>query len=126
MNYETFGEYQSQESGIFDFMRHLPEAVFASTDFEFLTPKEVVKKHQPVAPLHVPFPISWADEERDITGWLGNELQAEAFEELYKIQKRVKRINDPVLNEDYKRLQASDHFYYMGTKLFSSGRFSSS
>ncbi len=123
MNYETFGEYQSQESGIFDFMRHLPEAVFASTDFEFLTPKEVVKKHQPVAPLHVPFPISWADEERDITGWLGNELQAEAFEELYKIQKRVKRINDPVLNEDYKRLQASDHFYYMGTKLFSDGDF---
>lgn len=57
MNYETFGEYQSQESGIFDFMRHLPEAVFTSTDFEFLTPKEVVKKHQPVAPLHVPFPI---------------------------------------------------------------------
>ena len=70
-------------------------------------------------PLHVPYPISWADEEKDITGWLGNELQNEAFEELFKIQPKVKALNDPALNEDYSRLQASDHFYYMRTKLFS-------
>ena len=78
-----------------------------------------MKKHQPVAPLHVPYPISWADEEKDITGWLGNELQNEAFEELFKIQPKVEALNDPELNEDYSRLQASDHFYYMRTKLFS-------
>lgn len=123
MNYETFGEYELASTGIFDFLRHLPECIFTMTDFEFLTPKEVVRKHQPVAPLHVPYPISWADEERDITGWLGNELQMEAFEELYKVQHEVRAIDDPRLNEDYSRLQASDHFYYMGTKLFSDGDF---
>ena len=119
MNYETFGENQLAETGIFEFMRSLPEFIFSTTDFEFLTPSEAVKKHQPVAPLHVPYPISWADEEKDITGWLGNELQNEAFEELFKIQPKVEALNDPELNEDYSRLQASDHFYYMRTKLFS-------
>ena len=119
MNYETFGENQLAETGIFEFMRSLPEYIFSTTDFEFLTPGEAVKKHQPVAPLHVPYPISWADEEKDITGWLGNELQNEAFEELFKIQPKVEALNDPELNEDYSRLQASDHFYYMRTKLFS-------
>ncbi len=119
MNYETFGENQLAETGIFEFMRSLPEYIFSTTDFEFLTPGEAVKKHQPIAPLHVPYPISWADEEKDITGWLGNELQNEAFEELFKIQPKVKALNDPELNEDYSRLQASDHFYYMRTKLFS-------
>ena len=119
MNYETFGENQLAETGIFEFMRSLPEYIFSTTDFEFLTPSEAVKKHQPVAPLHVPYPISWADEEKDITGWLGHELQNEAFEELFKIQPKVEALNDPELNEDYSRLQASDHFYYMRTKLFS-------
>ena len=119
MNYETFGENQLAETGIFEFMRSLPEYIVSTTDFEFLTPSEAVKKHQPVAPLHVPYPISWADEEKDITGWLGNELQNEAFEELFKIQPKVEALNDPELNEDYSRLQASDHFYYMRTKLFS-------
>ena len=123
MNYETFGEYQTAETGIFDFMRHLPEVIFARTDFEFLTPGEVIKKHQPVAPLHVPYPISWADEERDITSWMGNELQTEAFEELYKVQDKVKRSDDENLKRDYERLQASDHFYYMRTKLFSDNEF---
>jgi len=119
MNYETFGENQLAETGIFEFMRSLPEFIFSTTDFEFLTPSEAVKKHQPVAPLHVPYPISWADEEKDLTGWLGNELQNEAFEELFRIQPKVEALNDPELNEDYSRLQASDHFYYMRTKLFS-------
>ena len=119
MNYETFGEYLTAETGIFNFARHLPRAIFEGTDFEFLTPREVVKKHQAIAPLHVPYPISWADEERDITSWTGNELQEEAFEELYKVQGDVKRFGDEALQKDYKRLQASDHFYYMGTKLFS-------
>jgi len=74
-----------------------------------------------VAPLNVPFAISWADEERDLTAWLGNELQLEAFEELYKVRDKVKAVNDPALNYDYCCLQASDHFYYMCTKLFSDG-----
>lgn len=121
MDYETLGEHQSSDTGIFDFIYNLPEQVLSTGSFEFLTPREVVAKHLPVAPLHVPFAISWADEERDLTAWLGNELQMEAFEELYKIRHKVEALKDPVLNDDYKCLQASDHFYYMCTKLFADG-----
>lgn len=121
MDYETFGEHQSAGTGIFDFLAALPGQVFANSDFEFLTPKEAAVKHQPVAPLHVPYPISWADEERDLTAWLGNELQNEAFEELYKTREKVNALKDEVLIHDYNCLQASDHFYYMCTKLFADG-----
>ena len=115
MDYETLGEHQGGDTGIFDFIAALPAQIFASTNFEFLTPKEAAAKHQPVAPLHVPYPISWADEERDVTAWLGNELQNEAFEELYKMKNKVNALKDPVLTHDFDCLQASDHFYYMCT-----------
>lgn len=121
MDYETFGEHQNAETGIFDFLAALPGQVFSASDFEFLTPKEAAAKHQPVAPLHVPYPISWADEERDLTAWLGNELQNEAFEELYKMRDKVNALKDESLTHDYNCLQASDHFYYMCTKLFADG-----
>lgn len=121
MDYETLGEHQSADTGIFEFIASLPEQVFASTDFEFLTPKEAAAKHQPIAPLHVPYPISWADEERDLTAWLGNELQNEAFEELYKTRTKVNALKNEALSHDFDCLQASDHFYYMSTKLFSDG-----
>ena len=121
MDYETFGEHQNAETGIFDFLAALPGQVFSASDFEFLTPKEAAAKHQPVAPLHVPYPISWADEERDLTAWLGNELQNEAFEELYKVRDKVNALKDESLTHDYNCLQASDHFYYMCTKLFADG-----
>jgi alpha-amylase len=71
--------------------------------------------------LHVPFPISWADEERDTSAWLGNELQNEAFAKLYALEDDVKNTNDPKLLSDFRRLQQSDHFYYMCTKFFSDG-----
>lgn len=121
MDYETFGEHQNAETGIFDFLAALPGQVFSASDFEFLTPREAAAKHQPVAPLHVPYPISWADEERDLTAWLGNELQNEAFEELYKVRDKVNALKDESLTHDYNCLQASDHFYYMCTKLFADG-----
>jgi len=121
MDYETFGEHQQASTGIFQFLRYLPEAILTQTNFEFCTPSEVSKKHQPVAPLHVPFPISWADEERDTTAWLGNELQNEAFNKLYSVEKRVIESNDPHLISDFRNLQESDHFYYMCTKFFSDG-----
>lgn len=121
MDYETLGEHQGAETGIFDFLAALPEQVFALTNFEFLTPREAAAKHQPIAPLHVPYPISWADEERDLTAWLGNELQNEAFEELYKTRTKVYALKNDAILHDFERLQASDHFYYMCTKLFSDG-----
>jgi alpha-amylase len=121
MDYETFGEHQWAETGIFEFLKALPKRVFSNSNFEFLTPAEAAIKHQPIAPLHVPYPISWADEERDLTAWLGNELQDDAFNNLYSLIDKVKTINDPDIQRDWRYLQTSDHFYYMCTKWFSDG-----
>ncbi len=121
MDYETFGEHQWADSGIFEFMRHLPEKVFSHSNFEFKTPSEVAAKLQPVSAVHVPFPISWADEERDLSAWLGNELQDDAFSKLYSLSDMVKECDDADLLKDWKYLQTSDHFYYMCTKWFSDG-----
>ena len=121
MDYETFGEHQKAQSGIFDFMRYLPEAVIADGEFEFVTPSQAVKKHRPVATLDVPDPISWADEERDLTAWLGNELQNDAFKKLYDQTEKLAILNDEALWSDFGHLQESDHFYYMCTKFFSDG-----
>jgi len=121
MNYDTFGERQSAESGVFDFMKALPDAIFSYSNFKFATPSEVADSHQPVAPYNVPYPISWADEERDLTAWLGNELQDEAFDKLYKLESLVNSLNDTEINRDWLYLQTSDHFYYMCTKFFTDG-----
>lgn len=121
MDYETFGEHQNESSGIFDFLEALPSAVLKYDDLEFCTPSEVAQRHQPVAPLHVPFPISWADEERDTSAWLGNELQNEAFHKLYELEKKVAETKNEKLACTFRKLQESDHFYYMCTKFFSDG-----
>lgn len=121
MDYETFGEHQNADTGIFDFMRYLPEAVLADGTFKFRTPAEVVKAHKPVSAVAIPEPVSWADEERDVTAWLGNELQQEAFNKLYGLYEKVALINDPAIANDFGHLQESDHFYYMCTKFFSDG-----
>lgn len=119
MNYDVIGHYNRAESGIFDFLEYFVKNIIENTDYQFLTPKEVVKKHTPKDILPVPFPISWTDEERDITSWLGNELQKEAFNQLFNIQTLVKKKKDTELSDDYSRLQASEHFFHMRTKLFS-------
>ncbi|MBO4586081.1 MAG: glycoside hydrolase family 57 protein [Bacteroidales bacterium] len=121
MDYETFGEHQSADTGIFDFMQALPGAVLADGTFGFVTPAEAVKKHKPVADIDVEDPISWADEERDVTAWLGNELQSEAYQKVYAMKEKLAIVNDPDLYEDWGHLQESDHFYYMCTKFFSDG-----
>ena len=121
MDYETFGEHQRVSTGIFEFFKALPEAVLARTDLQFCTPSEVARKYEPVAALDVPFPISWADEERDTTAWLGNELQNEAFNKLYALSDRVLAAEDESITRDWLKLQESDHFYYMCTKFFSDG-----
>ena len=121
MDYETFGEHQSATSGIFDFMKALPEAVLSDGTFSFVTPSEATKKFKPVGDLDVPDAISWADEERDVTAWLGNELQQEAFNKVYAMTEKLSIVGDPELWEDFGHLQESDHFYYMCTKFFSDG-----
>jgi len=121
MDYETFGEHQWAETGIFNFLRALPNAVFKYSNYTFSTPSEVIEKLDAVGAIHVPYPMSWADEERDLTAWLGNELQDEAFNNLYNLYDRVKEKNDPQIWRDWLYLQTSDHFYYMCTKWFSDG-----
>ena len=121
MDYETFGEHQWAETGIFDFMAALPAKALATKSLKFATPSEVSKKFQPVGVLHSPYPISWADEERDVTAWIGNELQNEAFDKLYKLRDKIRAIDHPDFTYVWNFLQGSDHFYYMATKWFSDG-----
>ena len=121
MDYETFGEHQWRETGIFDFMKALPARVFSHSDFSFNTPSELSEKLQPVSAIHVEDPISWADEERDLTAWLGNDLQDDAFDNLYDLEDLVRQSIDPEIHKDWGYLQSSDHFYYMCTKWFSDG-----
>ena len=122
MDYETFGEHQWVDTGIFEFLKALPETIINHTDFRFNTPSEVMEQFQPVAEMSVPYPISWADEERDLTAWLGNELQDEAFHKLYNLAEKMKKVEDPAVKKDWQFLQTSDHFYYMCTKFFSDGQ----
>ena len=121
MDYETFGEHQKSSTGIFDFMKALPEAILATGEVEFATASEASKKLQPVAVLHCPYAMSWADEERDVTAWLGNDLQNEAFQKLYSLAPRIKKVKNKDFEYVWHFMQNSDHFYYMATKWFSDG-----
>lgn len=120
MSLETFGELQNRDTGIFQFLEALPR--FAKErGIDFWTPTEAVSKLKPVDHLSVLHPISWADEARDTSAWLGNKLQQEAFEKLYSVAERVRLCDDRRLKQDWDRLQASDHFFYMATKHFADG-----
>ncbi len=121
MDYETFGEHQWKETGIFDFLERLPEVVLNTEGLGFITPMEAVNQMQPISAIHVPNPTSWADEERDLTAWLGNEMQNEAFDKLYALLPKIKKCTDEDILKDWAYLQVSDHFYYMSTKFFSDG-----
>jgi alpha-amylase len=121
MDYETFGEHQWEDTGIFNFMRHLPEKILQHPDNNFKTPSEVIDSYEAVDTFDVPNLISWADMERDISAWVGNAMQSSAIYELYRLEKQVKQSGDEKIIKDWKRLQTSDHFYYMCTKYFSDG-----
>jgi alpha-amylase len=121
LDYETFGEHNWKETGIFDFLYHMPGAVLKKTPFRFMTPTEIADGLQPVSAISITSPISWADEERDITAWLGNELQVAALDKLYSLAGKVNKCEDELIKKDWEYLQSSDHFYYMATKFFSDG-----
>ncbi len=121
MDYETFGEHQWEDTGIFNFVRHLPEKILAHPDNNFKTPSEVIESYHPVDTVDVPHIISWADTERDLSAWLGNAMQSGAIHELYRLEKQIKSTGDANIISDWRKLQASDHFYYMCTKYFADG-----
>lgn len=121
MDYETFGEHQWEETGIFDFLRNLPDRISALPDFGFATPSEVAKKLSPVAKLDVPDYVSWADVERDLTAWKGNHMQEDALSGVFGLEEAVMKTENKDIIEAWRALQTSDHFYYMCTKWFADG-----
>jgi len=124
MDYETFGEHQAADTGILEFMRHLPGYVLEDERFGFATPTEVARKHEPVSTLPIPRPISWADEERDLSAWRGNLMQHLASEALIELGPRARLaagLGRPELFEAWEKMTTSDHTYYMCTKFHSDG-----
>lgn len=120
MNCEVLGESQPRETGIFEFFKALPR--FAEdAGIGFILPSEAISKLKPVDALSVPYPMSWTDEARDVSTWLGNRLQNEAFHKLYDLSERVRMCEDRRIKQDWMYLQASDHFFYMSTK-YGSGK----
>jgi len=120
MDYETIGEHQWEGTGIFKFLEQLPFELMRHSHIEFRTPSEVAKMDS-VAHLDIPYMISWADLERDLSAWLGNKMQESAIQEIYKLETAIKKSKDKKLLDDWRKLQTSDHFYYMCVKYFSDG-----
>ncbi|MFH1398511.1 MAG: glycoside hydrolase family 57 protein [Candidatus Woesearchaeota archaeon] len=121
MDYETFGEHQWASTGIFKFMDALPSHILKHPDNNFKTPSELISEYEPVAELDIPHVISWADVERDVSAWLGNPMQQESIRSLYQMEEKVLATKDKELIRNWRRLQTSDHFYYMCTKWFNDG-----
>jgi len=121
MDYETIGEHQWREHGIFDFLENLPKELLARPDNNFVTPSEAIKKYPAMDTVDVPYVVTWADTERDLSAWMGNEIQSEALKFIYSLEDNVLSTQNQSVIEDWRRLQTSDHFYYMCTKWFSDG-----
>ena len=116
VDYETFGEGKDASTGIFDFMNYLPDAVLKNTDFQFVTPHQIVDKLQPTSVFDAPSPLSCRDEERDLSTWMGNDMQDDALATLYSCFKKVKASKDEELKHDWRALQGSENFAAMCTK----------
>ncbi|SEA12573.1 alpha-amylase [Porphyromonadaceae bacterium NLAE-zl-C104] len=121
MNYETLGNLQPSYTGIFEFFKALPRFAFEN-GIGFATPGEALDMHKPIGAINVPNPISWTDEERDLSAWVGNKLQKSALQSMYEIGERVRLCTDRRLKQDWLYLQTSDHFHYMSTKHFGGGQ----
>jgi alpha-amylase len=121
MDYETFGEHQWSESGIFGFLEHLPKEWLKSDNHTFMTVSEAALSYEPVDEINTPQTVTWADTERDLSAWLGNAMQDSSIKMLYDMENQIIGSNDLALIDDWRRLQTSDHFYYMCTKWFNDG-----
>lgn len=121
MDYETFGEHQWQDTGIFDFFEEFVGRWLSNPDNTFYTVSEAIDANEPAGTLSMPETVTWADSERDLTAWLGNSMQHEAMRHLYSLEDDILRTNDGELISDWRKLQTSDHAYYMCTKWFTDG-----
>lgn len=121
MDYETFGEHRKKETGIFKFLEETLIRVAKSKTLTLTKPSDVIQNAAACEPLSVPHFISWADQERDLSAWLGNEMQRDAFDNLANLEFDVKNVGDPIILDIWRGLQTSDHLYYMSTKRGSDG-----
>jgi len=121
MDYETLGEHQWEDTGIFTFFTALVDDIVAHSNLHFATSTEVIQQHKSQGTIDAPRSISWADLERDLSAWRSNSLQYEAFNKVYDFEKAVLAKNDENLLHTWGKLQTSDHFYYMSTKQASDG-----
>ena len=121
MDYETFGEHQWEDTGIFNFLRALPGKIIKGGKNDFLTVSQAIDRYPPAGEVDVPHMISWADTERDLSAWLGNSMQSNALHDVYELRDNVLASGDEALIHDWRTLQTSDHFYYMCTKWFADG-----
>lgn len=121
MDYETFGEHKKKDTGILKFLEGLLTSLATSGRFHLIKPSDAVTTLLSAGPLDVPDTISWADTERDLSAWLGNDMQQDAFENLVQLGTRVKALHDADLLDRWRRLLTSDHFYYMSTKKSNDG-----
>lgn len=121
MDYEAHGLHNPAGSGIFEFAKALAAKIIDGGEMKFVTPSEASSQLQPVGSLDVPDPVSWSSVESDMSVWLGNELQQDAFNKLYGLTEKLSILDDPVLWADFGHLQESEHFYYMCTKFFADG-----
>ncbi len=112
MDFETFGEHHPARSGILDFLGALPGEFRHHPNLEWATVEEAIDG-PPRAPISVPYTMSWADQNRDLGAWLGNDLQRSAFEAAKKVGVLARQANDPTILTDWRKLLTSDHFYYM-------------
>ncbi|HDR53722.1 MAG TPA: alpha-amylase [archaeon] len=115
IDFETFGEHQWPETGIFDFLKHLPLFVSRHSNLKWVNLGELTQL-KPVDRVDVPWFVSWADQDRDTSAWLGNRMQQTAFETAKALETPVKATKDAHLLETWRKLMTSDHFYYMSTK----------
>jgi alpha-amylase len=116
MDYETFGEHQWEDTGIFNFLRALPHMLTSRADTTFRTASETVASYDSVGEIDVPDILTWADTDRDLTAWTGNDIQKDAIKAIYDMESNVIKTKDKHLIEVWRKLQTSDHFYYMCTK----------
>ena len=121
MDFETFGENIWEDTGIFEFFEHLVYRWDRDKDNNFLTVSEACDSAEPTAEISMPWTVTWADTERDLSAWLGNSMQYEAMKAIYDIKSEVLASGEPDVIEDWRRLQTSDHPYYMCTKYFNDG-----
>ncbi len=121
MDYESFGEHQWEDTGIFEFLKSLPAMISSHPDTTFKTASETVTDYEPIGEYDVPDILTWADTDRDLTAWNGNDIQKDALAVTYGMEKDVMETGDNDLQETWRKLQTSDHFYYMCTKWSADG-----